>query len=390
MEAENELNKNEPDNTIPIIPDSTIPGTVSKQDLENTIKDITQNFHTKPEDIAEYIKFSSRFYNYSTRNTMLIYKQNPGALFCGSFKRFKDMGYSVLKGQHGMKILVPTQKTYLELTKNEFMTYAKKYRLNVNSQATSFRIPLSVASKEHKAAYKNGNIKGKKILVFKVGTVFDIAQTNIPEADYPKYLGIGVSSDRHKELYDLLVKYNQEKLNVSVRENQLQSVALRGYYAPKDNSITISGSFNDTARLSILSHETGHAQLHSSLEALVRPTPQVEFEADCFSIMFSTYAGVEVAETRCRHLTDCYKEMTGLKDFKPEMLQQSLNRAQQAFKSVVNYVNPILHPELAGSVTPSAQTQAPSSAPPGESIAPAEPILPNQLPEMGGFTMSLM
>ena len=82
--------------------------------------------------------------------------------------------------------------------------------------------------------------------------------------------------------------------------------------------------------------------------------------------------------------------MTGLKDFKPEMLQQSLNRAQQAFKSVVNYVNPILHPELAGSVTPSAQTQAPSSAPPGESIAPAEPILPNQLPEMGGFTMPLM
>lgn len=315
MEAENELNKNEPDNTIPIIPDSTIPGTVSKQDLENTIKDITQNFHTKPEDLAEYIKFSSRFYNYSTRNTMLIYKQNPGALFCGSFKRFKDMGYSVLKGQHGMKILVPTQKTYLELTKNEFMTYAKKYRLNVNPQATSFRIPLSVASKEHKAAYKNGNIKGKKILVFKVGTVFDIAQTNIPEADYPKYLGIGVSSDRHKELYDLLVKYNQEKLNVSVRENQLQSVALRGYYAPKDNSITISGSFNDTARLSILSHETGHAQLHSSPEALNRPTPQVEFEADCFSIMFSTYAGVEVAETRCRHLTDCYKEMTGLKDF---------------------------------------------------------------------------
>lgn len=346
------------------------PGSISKQDLENTIKDITHNFHTKPEDMAEFLKFSSRFYNYSARNTMLIYKQNKGALFCGSFKRFKDMGYSVLKGQHGMKVLVPTQKTYLEIGGK--------------------LVPLSVATKSQKAAYKRGEIKAQKKLLFKVGTVFDIAQTNIPKSDYPKYLGIGVSSDRHKELYDLLVSYNRDKLNVPVKENQLQSVALRGYYAPNENSITISGSFDDTARLSILSHETGHAQLHNTTEALKRPTPQIEFEADCFSIMFSTYAGVEVAETRCRHLSDSYSEMTKIKDFKPEMLQQSLNRAQQAFKSVVDYVNPILYPEMIMNGTTSEQAQAPSSAPTAEAPTPAEPVLPNQIPDMGGFGMAFV
>lgn len=296
-----------------------------KQELEAKIKDIAESFRANPEDIAEYLKFSSQFYGYSSRNTMLIYQQNEGARFCGSFKKFKDMGYSVQKGQHGMKILVPTIKTYLEIDDN--------------------RVPLSRATKEQKAAYKRGEIKGYQKLYYKVGTVFDIAQTNIPKEDYPKYLGIGKSSEQHKQLYDLLVKYNSEKLDVQVRENQLQSVALRGYYDPIANDITISGTFDDTTRLSILTHETGHAIIHKDPE-LQRPTPQVEFEADCYSVMLSTYMGVEVAETRCSHLADCYKEMTKLPDFKSEMLQESFDRAHKAYKSTVEYIDQDFNPEL--------------------------------------------
>ena len=338
---------------------------ISKQDLENKVKDIVNNFHNKPEDIAEYLKFRSRFYNYSTRNTMLIYQQNRGASFCGSFKRFKDMGYSVLKGQRGMKILVPTKMTLLEIGDE--------------------LIPLSRATKAQKAAYKRGEINAQQKLVFKVGTVFDIAQTNIPKADYPKIVGIGVSSEQHKELYNLLVKFNSEKLNVKVLENELHSVSLRGYYSPTENNIAISGSFDDTTRLSILSHETGHAYMHNTPEALKRPSAQREFEADCFSIMFSTYAGVEIAETRCEHLKDCYKKLKELPDFKPEMLQQSLDRAHQAFKSVVEYVNPYLFPDM--NINGDFLIQGSSSAP---NIVNSEPILPNQLPDMGGFSMALL
>lgn len=46
---------------------------------------------------------------------MLIYQQNPGAMFCNSYKAYQDMGYSVKRGEHGMKILVPTIKTYLNI-----------------------------------------------------------------------------------------------------------------------------------------------------------------------------------------------------------------------------------------------------------------------------------
>lgn len=344
--------------------DKSLAGQTSKQDLELKIKDIANNFHTKPEELAEYLKFSSKFYQYSVRNTMLIYQQNEGALFCGSFKKFKDMGYFVRKGQHGMKILVPTKKTVLRIGDK--------------------LVSLSQATKEQKAAYKRGEIEGKEWLVFKVGTVFDITQTNIPQSDYPKYLGIGVNSEQHKELYDLLVKYNNEKLGVSIRENQLQSVALRGYYNPKENDITISENFNDTARVSILSHETGHAMLHHNKAAAQRPNSQIEFEADCFSIMFCTYAGIEIANTRNQHLVDNFNAMTNHKDYKPDMLQQSLDRAHNAFKELVDYVNPVLFPDIPLDNNPlNVPTQAPSSA------SAAEPILPNQIPDIGGFSMCL-
>lgn len=184
-----------------------------KKELQNKVLDLAESFKQNPQDIAEYLKFTSRFYNYSSRNTMLIYMQNMGAMYCNSFKGFKDMGYSVKRGEHGMKILVPTIKTYLH-TDNGL-------------------IPLSKATAEQKQAYKLNKIEAEQKLYFKVGTVFDITQTNCPKEDYPKFLDIGYSSEQHAKIYNTLKKFCEEKLNCPVHENAFESVALRGYYAPK-------------------------------------------------------------------------------------------------------------------------------------------------------------
>lgn len=42
------------------------------------IHDLARSFRDTPEQIQEFLTFGAKFYQYSARNTMLIYKQNRG------------------------------------------------------------------------------------------------------------------------------------------------------------------------------------------------------------------------------------------------------------------------------------------------------------------------
>lgn len=307
-----------------------------KKEMQQKVIDLAESFKENPQEFVEYLRFSSQFYNYSARNSMLIFSQNEGARYCNSFKAFQDMGYSVKRGEHGMKILVPTVKTYLHIGDD--------------------LVPLSKATAEQKAAYKLHQIQSEQKLYFKVGTVFDIAQTNCPKEDYPKYLDLGYSSEQHAQICDTMKKFCEEKLHCPVHESNFNSVVLRGYYSPSANSISLSGMFDDTTKLSILTHEAGHAILHNDKEMMQqkRPEAQVEFEADATSVMLQSYFGVEIAESRLRHLSDCYNEMLSDKNITSKDVTASLDRAHKAFKIVVENVNQELRPEL-------AQTQAQTS-----------------------------
>ena len=302
------------------IPDASKAEEVKKE-LQQKVIVLAENFKQNPQDIADYLKFSTKFYNYSSRNTMLIYQQNPGAVFCNSYKSYQDMGYSVKRGEHGMKILVPTYKTYLKID--------------------GALIPLSNATAEQKKAYKDNKIESTQKLIFKVGTVFDIAQTNCPVEDYPKYFDLGYSSEQHAQIYNTLKKFCEDKLNCPVNENAFSSVRLRGYYDPSINSISLSGNFEDTTKLSILSHEAAHAMLHNKPETNQEQqnTAQMEFEADATSIMLQSYFGVEIAESRLRHLSDCYNTMLSNVNITSKDVCTSLEKAHKAYQTVIESIN---------------------------------------------------
>lgn len=307
-----------------------------KKELQQKVIDFAVSFKQNPQDIAEYLRFSSQFYNYSSRNSMLIRSQNPGAVFCNSYKQYQDMGLQIKKGEHGMKILVPTYKTYLKID-GDF-------------------VPLSNATAEQKKAYKENKIESTQKLFFKVGTVFDISQTNCPIENYPKYLDLGYKSEQHSQIYSILKNYAENTLHCPVHENAFSSVNMRGYYEPIINSISLSGNFEDTTRLSILSHELAHAVLHNDVN-LERPTGQMEFEADATSVMLQSYFGIEIAESRLRHLSDSYNEMLSNKDITSKDVIKSLDRAHQAYKQVVTAVNSELKPELQEKKIQSEQKQ---------------------------------
>ena len=74
--------------------------------LENADKEIEKFFDT-PEAIKEYLSFMSRFYNYSYNNSILIQRQFKGAQAVGSYAFWKEKGFTINKGEKGIKILVP-------------------------------------------------------------------------------------------------------------------------------------------------------------------------------------------------------------------------------------------------------------------------------------------
>lgn len=340
-------------------PDYLVASEEKLRELNKNVLDIAKNFETSTETLIEYLKFQNRFYNYSARNTMLIQQQNPAAGFCNSFKAFKDLGLNIKKGQHGMKILVPTLKTYLKVAADKF-------------------IPLSKATDKQKSDFKNGKIESFQKLYFKIGTVFDITQTDCSPSDYPKYLDIGYTSEQHTQLYNILKNYSENVLNCPVRNDTYESVSLRGFFDSNKNEIHISKTFDDTTRLSIMSHELGHAILHNT-KAMGEPQPvvQVEFEADALSVMLLQRMGIDIPESRQCHLADVFTQMRKLEKYTPEMLTKSLDRVNKAFKQVVEAIKGELTPDnLYNSKTQITQAQ--------------QPILPNQIPDMtAGFVQSM-
>lgn len=326
----------------------------TKDEMKQKVIELAKSFNDNTQNMIEYLQFSTRFYNYSSRNTMLIYQQNPGAIFCNSYKSYQDMGYSVKRGEHGMKILVPTLKTYLNIDGN--------------------LVALNKATKEQKADYKQHRIEAEQRLHFKIGTVFDIAQTNCPKEDYPNFFDLGYTSEQHKQLYELMKTYCEKELNCKVHENQFNSVSLRGFFDSSNNSISISGMFDDSTKLSVLTHETAHAILHKELDKTqIKSVAQMEFEADATSVMLQSYFGLSIPDSRQRHLADQYKVICSDKNISTADITKSLDRSHKAYKTVIDNVNNSLKPELIQAIEQhdqSLQTQT---------------ILPNQIamPDMG-------
>lgn len=100
----------------------------------------------------------SRFHTYSVNNQVLIYTQKPGATLVAGFNKWRDQfGRSVIKGEKGIKIIVPTPyKKKIEEPKLDPDT--KLPMLDDNGNEITVEKEISVPR-------------------FKVVSVFDVSQT---------------------------------------------------------------------------------------------------------------------------------------------------------------------------------------------------------------------
>lgn len=78
--------------------------TILKNGIDEKIEDFLQN----SEELKRFIAFrKNNFYDYSIRNTILIYKQNPNATLVAGIRKWNELGYKVKKGSKAISILVP-------------------------------------------------------------------------------------------------------------------------------------------------------------------------------------------------------------------------------------------------------------------------------------------
>ena len=121
--------------------------------LEQGVKDLFNS-----DTYANYLKTMSRFHRYSTRNTLLIHIQMPGATQVAGYKAWKDkFGRQVKEGEKGIKILAPAP----------FIIKEEKEKLDPDTRLPVLDengIPVVEGIERHLAR-------------FKVTSVFDISQT---------------------------------------------------------------------------------------------------------------------------------------------------------------------------------------------------------------------
>lgn len=300
-------------------------------EVNHEIKKLAISYVTKPEQIAELLKFGAQFYNYSARNVMLIMSQNSGATYVQSFEKWKEAGYHVNKGQRGLKVLVPVTTTYIKVPgeKDEY-------------------IKLSLAPKKLKELYKQHKVESIKKNYYTVGNVFDISQTNCPTEKYPEFYNMGYRNTDHDKLIEGIENYATKELEIPVFTNDINSISIRGYYLPSVKTITINHLLNSTEHLSTLTHELGHAVMDHSTYASAEDKYRKEFEADCFSIMLDNHLGIPITNSRQSHLAQNYRNMENdyLSKDKNFEFDEIIGDVFKHFSAVVNVMDNYIDDKL--------------------------------------------
>lgn len=272
--------------------------------LTQEIASKAREYILSPEKYREMLDFSARFHHYSFHNCMLIAIQNPNSTYVGSFKHFKDLGYSVSKGEHGMKILVPVLVKFIK----------------VDGEAKR----LSEASRDEKIQVADGELPVFEKTFFKPGTVFDISQTNVPEADLPKFYGyMAEKPDSQLQLQCMYDMVDEHGIDIEI--NDLKSVALKGYYQPADDKIVLNQRLNAANRLKTLTHEFAHAILHKNNPDM--PKGQMEFEAESTAYIALRQMGVDLKDYQFDYIGQYFSQFRAMKDADIDSSLKRINRA---------------------------------------------------------------
>lgn len=277
----------------------------SKEDKEREVNELLEKANegiekcfTSPEQFKELASYMSKFYNYSFRNTFLIQEQFEGALAVGSYAFWKEKGFTVNKGEKGIKILVP----------NRLSDYF------INSKGEE--VKLSKATLEEKRLIEQGEIEVRKgKLIFNQGYVFEVSQTNAKAEDLPKIFPNRWLEGEVKN-YDLMYKAMEniaKKIGVKIIEPKNELGAVKGVSYPMTKEVALNPRNTQLQNVKTLIHELTHAKLHTMETRDSYTTNAKEFQAEMSAYVVCSYFGLDTSDYSFRYISSWTKDVE-LKD----------------------------------------------------------------------------
>lgn len=232
------------------------------------------------EKYKEYLKFVSKFTDYSARNTMLINLQRPDATLVGSFGLWKKLGRSVNKGESGIVIMSPVpHKTnqYVEIERQAEDEWGNKL---YNDDGTE---QMETVAK---------NIVEMR---FKKQFVFDLSQTNgKPIPDPVQELTGEIDEEKLNVIFKALTKVTGIK-----PEYRDITGGAKGYYSPSAKSIVIKTGMSGEQVLKTVVHESAHCLLHDPDKKIVTvksPRNEKEVQAESIAFIVCEKLGVDTSD----------------------------------------------------------------------------------------------
>lgn len=232
------------------------------------------------------------------------------------------MGYYPQKDETSMKILVPL-----------FLTFVK-----VIDKDGAFVIkPLFTLTEEEQKRYRDKNddsiiYHDKKVTNFRLGSVFDASQTNMPLDIIEEQLNPVLEDPKADGVADTFIKAVY-KDGFKVKYEDIESGA-KGYCDFDNNTIVIRKGLSNLMRLKVIVHEYAHGLAHQHLKENNKEYQehrnQYETEAESIAYVVSKYLGLDTSGYSMNYL---YSWSQG-KDFK---------EIDDSFNTIVNYSKKIIN-----------------------------------------------
>lgn len=207
------------------------------------------------EDYQDFLRFYSRFWTYSVRNTMLIHAQCPQATRCAGLRLWNKMGYHVKRGEHCIWLWAPMFRKELDQETGEIVELVAGF------------VPAPV---------------------FDASQLVEIEERPLP-APYP------VLPDDATEAYDLCVAKIRAQ-GIAVEETIRLPHGVMGLSRP--GQIVIDNRQDSRNRLFTLIHELVHQTWHHDLQDPAATQQQLEFEAESVTYVVASVVGLEHPSAR--------------------------------------------------------------------------------------------
>ena len=300
----------------------------SNEEKEKEVNDLIEkanvgieNSFTTPENLKELLNYMSKFYNYSLRNASLIQEQFRGALAVGSYSFWKEKGFTVNKGEKGIKILVPNKLS--------------DYFINEKGE----EVKLSKATTEEKKLIEQGEIEVRQgKLIFNQGYVFEVSQTNAKSEDLPKIFPNRWIEGEVKD-YDLMYKAMEniaKKIGVKIIEPKDELGAVKGVSYPATKEVALNPRNTQLQNVKTLIHELTHAKLHTMETRDNYTTNAKEFQAEMAAYVVCSYFGLDTSEYSFRYISSWTKDVE-LKD-----KEKLINEVRETIKEYIDVIEKTL------------------------------------------------